>query len=422
MKHPRLHPSWIDSHAHGIVKALQKKDFETYLVGGCVRDLLLGIHPKDFDIATTAQPEDIRKIIYKAYVIGKRFRLVLVKRDDQQYEVATFRKNIEDHEGADEDLPDGDNLFGSPKEDALRRDFTINGLFYDSVSDQLIDHPGGLDDLESGLIRMIGEPNQRLIEDPIRILRALRLAHKIQFSIEAELREAMLKNAESLLGSALPRRREEILKLLKLKNPSMAFLEAYDLNILKFISPQLHTALSDNEQSHLILSGLAQPESIWTDEDNPMELFGQLVYLFLDAKGMLDKEKSLRAKEILENQDVLSLMKDELGMFKYEQALVAKAVQMQATLRKRVDFERKGQRRQMAVLKNEAFPLALKMAIRGQRLTATDLNFWLTNYWVAEPEIEKSKAEESQKRRASNRKRRRKPRGRVSDQNKSAKG
>ena len=135
---PRLHQDWINPHAFGIVKALQKHGHTTYLVGGCVRDLLLGIHPKDFDIATSAKPEEVRKIIYRAYLIGRRFRLVLVRRDDTQFEVATFRRMLSDEELESEDI-EGDNMFGTPEEDACRRDFTINGMFYDPIAGELID-------------------------------------------------------------------------------------------------------------------------------------------------------------------------------------------------------------------------------------------------------------------------------------------
>src|SRR5262249_15332823 len=118
---PHLHQDWVDPHAVGIVRALQKNGFTTYLVGGCVRDLLLGIHPKDFDIATTAKPNEVKSIIHRAYVIGKRFRLVLVRREDTQFEVATFRREVREDENPEE-LPAGDNVFGSAEEDARRRD------------------------------------------------------------------------------------------------------------------------------------------------------------------------------------------------------------------------------------------------------------------------------------------------------------
>ena len=409
-KQPRLHPSWIDSHALGIVKALQKSDYETYLVGGCVRDLLLGIEPKDFDIATTAHPEDVKKIIHKSYVIGKRFRLVLVKRNDQQFEVATFRKDIKTFEGEDEDMPTGDNLFGTAEEDANRRDFTINGLFYDPVGNQLLDYPGGLPDLEGGVIRMIGDPTERLIEDPIRILRALRLAHKIEFTIDSELKAAMQAQAKTLTDAALPRKREEFLKLLRLKDPALPFIEAYDLDILKYAAPTLNKVYESEESLEIFTRYLQAAHDKALDRNNPVELFGILVLAFVRARISQNPEKALRSKELLDHPELSALMKDELGMFKYEQSLVTKAIQLQATLARRLEFERKGDRRQMAVLKNESLPLALKIAGRDFTLSTEDWHFWLNRYWEVLPKIQSLREDEKALRRSSRRRRPRRPR------------
>ena len=248
---PHLHQDWIDPHAFGIVKALQKAGHQTYLVGGCVRDLLLNLHPKDFDIATMAHPPQVRRLIYNSYVIGKRFRLVLVKREDLQFEVATFRREVNPEEFP-EGAPPGDNVFGSPDEDAKRRDFTINGLFYDPVAAKLIDYVNGMTDIQSRVLRMIGDPEVRLREDPIRILRALRFSHKIGFSISPELRDAIQRHANSLELSVLPRKREEILKILRLKNPDLVFLEAFDLGVLKFVLPTLHSFLETPQNAEIL--------------------------------------------------------------------------------------------------------------------------------------------------------------------------
>lgn len=409
-KQPRLHQSWIDSHALGIVKALQKRDFETYLVGGCVRDLLLGIEPKDFDIATTAHPEDVKKIIHKSYIIGKRFRLVLVKRDDQQFEVATFRKDIKDYKGDEENIPTGDNLFGTAEEDAKRRDFTINGLFYDPVGNQLLDYPGGLPDLESGVIRMIGDPTERLIEDPIRILRALRLAHKIDFTIDSDLKAAMKAQAKTLFDAALPRKREEFLKLLRLNDPALPFIEAYDLDILKFAAPTLNKVYESEESLEIFTRYMQAAHDKALDRNSPVELFGILVLAFVRARISNDSEKPLKSKDLLEHSELSTLMKDELGMFKYEQSLVTKAIQLQATLARRLDFERKGERRQMAVLNNESLPLAMKIAGRDFTLSTDDWHFWLNRYWEALPKILSLRESEKTQRRGTRRRRPRRPR------------
>lgn len=407
---PHLHRNWIDPHAFGIVKALQKQGHTTYLVGGCVRDLLIGISPKDYDIGTTALPDEVRSIIYKSYVIGKRFRLVLVKRGLQQYEVATFRRDVSKEE-ISEDTPSGDNVFGTPEEDAQRRDFTVNALFYDPIRDNLIDFAGGLPDLDQRIIRMIGEPNKRLLEDPIRILRALRLAHKVHFTIEPSLREAMIHQAESLVATALPRRREEWLKLLRLKYPVCAFTEAYDLNILQHISPQLHKVFENAEQREMFSGYLSRIHEFGLNVENPAELFGFLIQAFVRARIEPDPLKAVRSRVFMEHDELIRLMRDELGMFKSEQGMVARALHLQSVLTLKTDFERRGSRRKMAVLSNEGFPLALKFSLRDLSLSPSDWHFWHQQYWDS--------FESLQIARSSSRGRRRRPRRRRKSENSS---
>jgi len=402
---PQLHQDWIDPHAFGIVKALQKNGYVTYLVGGCVRDLLLNILPKDYDIATTALPDEVRKIIYRSYVIGKRFRLVLVKREGQQFEVATFRREQKEEEilaeepdiaivdGEDVDdadeieaapapVPFGDNVFGTPEEDARRRDFTINGLFYDPVGNKLIDYADGLPDLEKRIIRMIGDPNKRLLEDPIRIMRGLRLKHMIGFSLDPDLREAMQTHCACLTTAVLPRKREEILKWLRLPDPSAPFVEAYDLGILKAISPTLARHLESDKNAEEFLSQLRNLHDLKLDKANPLDLFGGLVHAFVRAFLIADPYENLKNKDLMEHPVLVPWMRDELGMFKFEQALVLKALHMQPLLIRRKEFQRRGERRQAALLKNPSFPLTLQWCERDCALNGEDLLFWKSNFAV----------------------------------------
>ena len=372
---PRLHHSFINSHANGIVKALQQNGYETYLVGGCVRDLLVGIVPKDFDIATDAKPNQVKKLIYNSYVIGKRFRLVLVKRDELQLEVATFRRDIREDD-REEDLPEGDNIFGSPQEDANRRDFTINGLFYDPVKDKLIDYCNGLKDLESQTLRMIGEPATRLIEDPIRILRGIRLAHKLNFSLDPKLRYYMEKHANSLQESVLPRRREEFLKFLKLKDPSRAFIEAYDLGVLKAIAPQIHKAMNNEHFIH----ELRNFHVCYIDKNSPLILFGQFVHAYYRCFMQARDDCATHANEILGNEKLSAIMQQELGMFKYEQSLIAKSIQMQALLARRKQLEKRGEGRLLPLVQSEAYPLAVNFAKTSLNISPQDLLFWENFY------------------------------------------
>ncbi|MBX9767557.1 MAG: poly(A) polymerase, partial [Bdellovibrionales bacterium] len=274
---PNLHKDWIHPHAMRIVELLQHRKFMTYLVGGCVRDLLAGFPPKDFDIATSARPQQVKRTVPSAYIIGRRFRLVLVKEDDEQFEVATFRRSPTPDEEADEDL-EGDNLFGSPEEDAKRRDFTMNGLFYDPIGDRVIDYVSGIDDVQNRIIRMIGEPEKRLLEDPVRIFRALRLSHKLSFSIEPSLREAMTKHSDKMILSVLPRRREEILKILRLDDPMLCLTEGYDLGVLQACFPTLHRALGNAETADLFRTHLNRMKDLLGSPATPTEVFLILIY------------------------------------------------------------------------------------------------------------------------------------------------
>lgn len=274
---PSLHSDWIDPDASFIVDRLQKAGFNTYLVGGCVRDLLAGIHPKDFDIATSASPEQVRKLIRGSYIIGKRFPLVLVKRGNRQFEVATFRRNAlpEEMEGNDQSFVD--NFYGSPQEDAQRRDFTVNGLFYDPVHDELIDYVEGIKDIENGYIKMIGSPEQRLKEDPIRILRAIRLSHKLRFSIEETLRLAIETHSQELTRSILPRKREEYFKLMRLDDPSLVFKELHDLKILEYIMPSLAYLWDQDNNAAILMHYLARTHELSIDPANTTQLMIPIV-------------------------------------------------------------------------------------------------------------------------------------------------
>lgn len=295
---PSLHSDWIDPDATFIVDRLQRGGFTTYLVGGCVRDLLAGIHPKDFDIATSASPEQVRKLIRGSYIIGKRFPLVLVKRGNRQFEVATFRRNAlpEEMEGNDQSFVD--NFYGTPQEDAQRRDFTVNGLFYDPIHDELIDYVEGIKDIETGYIKMIGSPEQRLKEDPIRILRAIRLSHKLRFSIEESLRLAIENHSKELTRSILPRKREEYFKLMRLDDPSLAFKELHDLKILEYIMPSLAFLWDQNNNAAILMHYLARTHELSIDPTNTTQL---MIPIVLSLNKILDLPKQNWAPPIKQN-------------------------------------------------------------------------------------------------------------------------
>ncbi|HEY8271573.1 MAG TPA: poly(A) polymerase [Pseudobdellovibrionaceae bacterium] len=371
---PHLHEDWIDPYARDIVRILQDEGFETYLVGGCVRDLLAGIHPKDFDIATNAHPNQVRRKIPQAYVIGKRFRLVLVRRGDQQFEVATFRRAIsaEELEGADSEVI-GDNYFGSCEEDAKRRDFTINALFYDPIQHKILDYCDGLKDVENRTLRMIGDSVTRFVEDPIRILRAVRLTHKLSFIIEPQMRAAIVQCAPELKRAVLPRRREEYIKILRLPDPILAFTELHDLGVLENILSGLYAIFKDSEKMAVFETHLRRLKFCGIRFDDPTELLSGFMFAFLKAHY---GENSWNLAQIQNDDRLQFFLREELGMFKQEQATFFKALQLMHHFQ-RVDlYLRKGERRQLGFFRNESVPLAMKLAQIDYSVAGTLLMFW----------------------------------------------
>lgn len=379
MKHRLpLNQEWIDPQALKLVKKLQQNNHTTYLVGGCVRDLLIGLPPKDFDIATSALPKEINKIIRPSHIIGRRFQLVLVKRYGEQYEISTFRANASnDDEALDGPITD-DNTFGDPEQDAKRRDFTINSFFYDPVEGELIDYCGGLDDIEKRIVRMIGDPAQRIQEDPLRMLRAIRFAHKANFIIEPNLRDAIYQLAEQLTLSVLPRRREELLKFLRLKTASNLFWEMHDLNLLKHLSPTLNHLLSEGD-GDLFIMYLNQGLAAISDTDNPNELFTVLLFAMIAAKSPQFYEN---LKLTIKEQDSLTLtMKDEFGMFRNEQELFFQTLSSVRQLQEIKDVNKVRERYRNHLVKSHSISTALTLAHGYKLLSEPDALYWTDLYW-----------------------------------------
>ena len=213
----------IDADAAKVVRRLERAGFQAYLVGGCVRDLLLSGRPKDFDVATSARPDDVRSLFRNCRIIGRRFRLAHVLfGGGKVVEVATFRRNptsllAEGESDEDDDLLiRSDNVFGEAHEDALRRDFTINALFYDLDRRQVLDWCGGMPDIQRRTIRTIGEPAVRFREDPVRILRAIKFAARLDLGIDPHCYDAMVGSRAELARAARPRIFEEILRLMRM--------------------------------------------------------------------------------------------------------------------------------------------------------------------------------------------------------------
>ncbi len=207
----------ISRNAVKVLYRLNSAGYQAYLVGGGVRDLLLGREPKDFDVATDARPEQVKAVFSNCRLIGRRFRLAHVHFGREIIEVATFRSNRESGEGDDRQLENGmllsDNIYGTLEDDAQRRDFTINALYYSVEDFAVIDFADGLEDLRKGVIRLLGDPESRFREDPVRLLRAVRFAAKLGFVIEPETDKPMARLASLLADIPAARLFEEVLKL-----------------------------------------------------------------------------------------------------------------------------------------------------------------------------------------------------------------
>ncbi|MBS2017863.1 MAG: polynucleotide adenylyltransferase PcnB [Deltaproteobacteria bacterium] len=240
----------IDADAAKVVRRLERAGHQAYLVGGCVRDLLLGGRPKDFDVATSARPDDVRSLFRNCRIIGRRFRLAHVLfGGGKVVEVATFRRNPTEPLADEDDdlLIRSDNVFGEAHEDALRRDFTINALFYDLDRRQVLDWCEGMPDILARTIRTIGDPGVRFREDPVRILRAVKFAARLDLGIAPPVYDAMVGNRGELARAARPRVFEEILRLMRAGAAHRSMWLLWELGLMAILLPELSAFLDDDE-------------------------------------------------------------------------------------------------------------------------------------------------------------------------------
>ena len=248
----------IDPDALRVLYRLHQHQHLAYLVGGSVRDLLLGRRPKDFDIGTSAHPYQVKKLFRNCWIIGRRFRLAHVRFGTKTIEVATFRRHVSadelatmqdaqqagvapgtEDEQAHDRLIHRDNTFGTPEEDAFRRDFTVNALFYDIATFSIIDYTGGLADLDAKVMRCIGDPVERFQEDPVRMLRAVAMAARLDFSIDPPIDAAIAAHGSDIARSAPARLIEECYKLLRAGASEKAFRMLAERQLLGPIAPEL---------------------------------------------------------------------------------------------------------------------------------------------------------------------------------------
>jgi len=386
----------ISPNALKVLYRLKDADYQGYLVGGGVRDLLLGREPKDFDIATDAHPEDIRRLFRNCRLIGRRFRLAHVLFGREVIEVATFRalqEVAQDSNGErhidDEGRIVRDNVYGTLAEDAFRRDFTVNALYYNIKDFSVIDYVGGMDDLNAGVLRLIGDPETRYREDPVRMLRAVRFATKLGFRLHPDT-ERPVKEMAPLLGDIPPARLfDEMLKLF-MGGYALANFEALrHYNLFELLFPLTEQALTHEEEHFpltLISHGMENTDRR-IEEDKPVTpAFLFAVFLWQPVR---ERARQLEA----EGQHPAQALQHASSQIIAEQASVMAmprrySLPMREIWMLQLRLERKGGRRSMRVLSHPRFRAAYDfLLLRGEAgEVPVELGQWWTDFQEKHPE------------------------------------
>jgi len=290
----------IDPDALKVLYRLKNNGFVAYLVGGGVRDLLLERQPKDFDIGTSAHPQQVRRLFRNCFIVGRRFRLAHVRFGRKVIEVSTFRRAAEPENG--DTLIHRDNTFGTPEEDAFRRDFTVNALFYDIATFSVIDWVGGLEDLRARVIRTIGDPAVRFREDPVRMLRAVALAARLDFTIDVDTVEAIRQLRGEIVRSSSARILEEFYKILRQGRSRRTFEMLHEHGLLAYLLPEADRAIATGGEALLSSlsrldayrqAGLAAPDQL----TNPVLMGSLLVPLGVPLRRVAGSAPRLRRAE-----------------------------------------------------------------------------------------------------------------------------
>ena len=377
----------INPAAAKVCSALREAGFSAYVVGGAVRDLLLGIEPQDFDIATDARPEQVKPLFRRALIIGRRFRLVHVMLGSETVEVSTFRGA--DTETAEKDEHGRvlrDNVFGTQEEDARRRDFTVNALYFDPVSEEVVDFHGGLADLKKRTMRVIGDPETRYREDPVRMLRAVRLCAKLGLTLDPATREPIRELAPLMERVPPARLFDEMLKLLLSGHASACLRQLRDVGLQKGLLPLLDVILEQPLGERFVTLALAQ-----TDERvlagrpvSPAFLFAALLWHEVLAASKARQAKGERPLLALEHamDEVLDTQCAKLAITRKLTATMREVWTMQPR------FEQRSGSRAYRQLEAPRFRMAYDfLALRAASgEVPADLEAWWRAFQSADPE------------------------------------
>ena len=381
----------ISPAAAKVCAGLREAGFSAHVVGGAVRDLLLGIVPKDFDVATDARPEQIKPLFRRALIIGRRFRLVHVLMGPETVEVSTFRGA--DTETAEKDEHGRllrDNVFGTMEQDARRRDFTVNALYYDPATEEVVDFHGGLADLKKRTLRVIGDPATRYREDPVRMLRAVRLAAKLGLTLDPQTR-APIRDMAPLMERVPPARLfDEMLKLLLSGHASACLRQLRDVGLHKGLLPLLDVILEQPLGERFVTLALAQTdERVLTDRPvSPALLFAALLWHEILAAWKARQARGERPMLALENamDEVLDTQCAKLAITRKLTATMREVWAMQPR------FEQRSGSRPVRLLEAPRFRMAYDfLALRAASgEVPADLEEWWRAFQGADPEARKA--------------------------------
>ena len=302
--------SQISTNALKVLDRLARAGFQSFLVGGGVRDLLLGREPKDFDIATDARPEQVRDLFRNSRLIGRRFRLAHIHFGRDIIEVATFRSASNNVSSRDDEVTEQgrilrDNTYGTIDSDVWRRDFTVNALYYNAQDRSIWDYVGGVEDIQNRTLRLIGDPGQRYTEDPVRMLRAARFSAKLGFTLQTDARNAVSECVALLQDVPAARKYEEVLKLFLSGHGEDSFRVLDELGLLSAVLPATAEFLADAEDvdRRFIQNAMANTDKRVAEQRSvtPFFLFGTLLWPVIEAEAeMLQAKKGMRLSYALQ--------------------------------------------------------------------------------------------------------------------------
>ena len=381
---------YVDPHALTVIQGLQSAGFEAYIVGGGVRDQMVGFQPKDFDIATNATPEEVKQVFSNCRLIGRRFRLAHVFFRRHIIEVATYRRDhthAKDEQEAQQHhsgMIVRDNVYGTLEEDAIRRDFTINAIYYDPTHHQIVDHCNGLKDIKNRTVRLIGNAQARFQEDPVRILRAIRIANKLGFRLASDLKKAISRTIQGLHHVPSARLFDEYIKLFLHGKGQLNFNTLQHFGAFAILFPLTQQHLNQPAYAKLISLAIDNTDTRYNQDKtiNPAFLIAVFLWPAVQARkdalsqaGMSYSDAAIKAAS-----EVLSSQLQHTAMPKRFTAAIREIWQLQNRL------ERRRPRQVVPLLEHTRFRAAYDFLLLRQAIGEVEEK--LTTWWTEIQEVD----------------------------------